>query len=87
MEVKKCGRCSHSMESGSDEEILCIANPPVVIVFEGKIMSMFPSMMLWGKCDNFIKGITQKENSKDIKFTKIKKPTLIRAKTNKKKEM
>jgi hypothetical protein len=62
MEVKKCGRCSHSMESGSDEEIFCIANPPVVIVFEGKIISMFPSMMLWGKCDSFIKGKTQKLN-------------------------
>ena len=39
------------------------------------------------KCDEFIKGVTQKENSKEIKFTKIKKPTLIRAKTNEKKEM
>ena len=44
-------------------------------------------MMEWGKCDEFIEGVTQKENSKDIKFTKIKNPKLIRAKTNKKKEM
>ena len=58
-----CGTCSHSMESQAEGEVLCMANPPVPIVtIQGQIISIFPSMMEWGKCDAFIKGKTQKQN-------------------------
>ena len=60
---KSCGTCSHSMESQAEGEVLCIANSPVPIVtIQGQIISIFPSMMEWGKCDSFIKGKTQKQN-------------------------
>ena len=87
MQDKRCSECSHSLETPTEGEIICIAHPPSCVVVEGNVRNVFPVMMGWGKCDEFIKGVTQKENSKDIKFTKIKKPKLIRAKTNKKKEM
>lgn len=61
---KSCGTCSHSMESQAEGEVLCIANAPVPIVtIQGQIISIFPSMMKWGKCDAFEKGKTQKQNS------------------------
>jgi hypothetical protein len=60
---KSCGECSHSLESETDGQILCIINAPVPIVtIQGQIISVFPSMMAWGKCDNFKKGKTQKMN-------------------------
>ena len=52
------------MESQAEGEVLCVANPPVPIVtIQGQIISIFPSMMKWGKCDVFEKGKTQKQNS------------------------
>ena len=60
---KSCGKCSHSMESQTKGEVLCVANSPVPIVtIQGQIISVFPSMMEWGKCDAFVKGTTQKQN-------------------------
>mgnify|MGYP003111900170 FL=1 len=60
---KSCDICSHSMESQAEGEVLCIAKPPVPIVtIQGQIISIFPSMMKWGKCDAFEKGKTQKQN-------------------------
>tara|TARA_R100000900_G_C3341195_1_gene165226 strand:- start:1052 stop:1252 length:201 start_codon:yes stop_codon:yes gene_type:complete len=51
------------MESQAEGEVLCIAKPPVPIVtIQGQIISIFPSMMKWGKCDAFEKGKTQKQN-------------------------
>ena len=61
---KSCDVCTHSMESQAEGEVLCVANPPVPIVtIQGQIISIFPSMMKWGKCDVFEKGKTQKQNS------------------------
>ena len=61
--MKSCDTCSHSMESESDDQIFCIANPPVPIVtIQGQMISTFPSMMNWGKCDGYKKGVTQKMN-------------------------
>ena len=60
---KSCGKCSHSMESETEGQILCVANPPVPIVtIQGQIISVFPSMMEWGKCDAYTKGKTQTMN-------------------------
>ena len=60
---KSCGKCSHSMEAETEGQVLCVANPPVPIVtIQGQIISVFPSMMEWGKCDAFDKGKTQKMN-------------------------
>ena len=60
---KSCDVCSHSMESQAEGEVLCVANPPVPIVtIQGQIISVFPSMMEWGKCDAFVKGKTQTMN-------------------------
>ena len=60
---KSCGKCSHSMEAETEGQVLCVANPPVPIVtIQGQIISVFPSMMAWGKCDAFDKGKTQKMN-------------------------
>ena len=51
------------MESQTKGEVLCVANSPVPIVtIQGQIISVFPSMMEWGKCDAFVKGTTQKQN-------------------------
>ena len=61
---KSCDKCSHSMESETEGQVLCVANPPVPIVtIQGQIISVFPSMMEWGKCDAFDKGKTQKMNT------------------------
>ena len=59
-----CSNCSHSMKSEVEGQILCIANPPVPIVtIQGQIISIFPSMMGWGKCDTFNEGVTQELSS------------------------
>tara|TARA_R110000824_G_scaffold45656_1_gene131894 strand:+ start:117 stop:317 length:201 start_codon:yes stop_codon:yes gene_type:complete len=51
------------MESQAEGEVLCVANPPVPIVtIQGQIISIFPSMKVWGKCSAFVKGTTQKQN-------------------------
>ena len=51
------------MESETENQVLCVASPPVPIVtIQGQIISVFPSMMEWGKCDAFDKGKTQKMN-------------------------
>ena len=60
---KSCGKCSHSMKSQAEGEVLCVANPPVPIVtIQGQIISVFPSMKVWGQCSAFVKGKTQKQN-------------------------
>jgi hypothetical protein len=67
--VKSCGECSHSLENiEREDEVYCIANSPTPIVTsQGNIISMFPSMMMWGKCDNFKKGKTQQGNKRPPK--------------------
>ena len=69
-------------------EIICIAHPPSCVVVEGNVRNVFPVMMGWGKCDEFIKGITQKENDRKISKEIVKGPTIIKPKIiTKKKEM
>ena len=63
---KSCDKCSHSLMVDELEEgqVLCIAKPPVPLMnTQGQIITVFPTMMIWGKCDAFIKGRTQKQNS------------------------
>ena len=59
---KSCGKCSHSMESEMKDQVFCIANPPICIINEGRTITVFPTMMEWGKCDGYEKGKTQKMN-------------------------
>ena len=49
MQDKRCSECSHSLETPTEGEIICIAHPPSCIVFEGNIRNVFPVMMGWGK--------------------------------------
>ena len=88
MQDKRCSECSHSLETPTEGEIICIAHPPSSIVVEGNIRNVFPVMMGWGKCDEFIKGKTQKENDRKISKEIVKGRTIIKPKIiTKKKEM
>ena len=57
MQDKRCSECSHSLETPTEGEIICIAHPPSCVVVEGNVRNVFPVMMGWGKCDEFIEGV------------------------------
>ena len=59
---KRCSNCAHAMESESRDQVFCIEGPATPVSHNGNIISVFPSMMLWGKCDKFKAGSMQKQN-------------------------
>ena len=59
---KRCGNCAHAMESELRDQVFCIEGPSVPVSHNGNIISAFPMMMLWGKCDRFKAGVVQKQN-------------------------
>ena len=59
---KSCDQCSHALNINNPSEVLCIANAPTVLSFQGEIQSRFPAMMKWGMCDQFHPGKPQFPN-------------------------
>lgn len=64
--MKRCAECSHAMESETPVQVYCIESPARVISHNGQIVSAFPQMMLWGKCDKFKTGKPQKQNEAKV---------------------
>ena len=60
--VKRCGDCRHGLDSGSPEQVYCIAHPPTMIATAAGVFSHFPMMLKRGKCGEFSAGKTQTEN-------------------------
>ena len=44
MQDNRCSECSHSLETPTEGEIICIAHPPSCVIFEGNIRNVFPVM-------------------------------------------
>lgn len=63
--TKRCGGCAHSMENdmgGAPDVVYCIHGPATPVAVNGQVVSFFPLMKKWGKCDGFEPGKTQKQN-------------------------
>lgn len=60
MKMKSCGKCKHAMAGPNDQQVYCIAHPAVPIALpSGLIVTRFPEMMIWGKCDEHAPGAPQ----------------------------
>lgn len=46
-------------------QVYCIRFPATPLIFNGGITSVFPSMMEWGKCDEFAAGSPQDQNKQE----------------------
>lgn len=63
MTIKKiCGNCSHAMDAGQESLVYCIAHPPVPVQTHQGVISHFPMLMTWAKCDEFKQGKVQKKS-------------------------
>lgn len=61
-ENKRCESCAHAMASQLAELVFCIAHPPVPIMTQQGVVSHFPMLMRWAKCDEFKRGEPQTQN-------------------------
>jgi hypothetical protein len=59
MVEKACGNCAHAMECDDEAQVFCIANPPAPVVVNNNIMSAFPMLYRWAKCDTWVEGKPQ----------------------------
>ena len=57
--TKQCSNCIHGMASETPELIYCIAHPPVPVSTPNGVVSHFPMLRLFGKCDEFKAGKNQ----------------------------
>ncbi len=63
--AKRCSSCAHAMRSGDPRQVFCILNPPTPVVQNGNVVSCFPALMLWGKCDKHEPGKVQEQNKEN----------------------
>lgn len=62
---KRCGNCCHAMDSMAPELVFCIAHPPVPLATQNGVVSHFPMVMRWAKCDEFKQGKPQPMSTGD----------------------